>query len=74
MSETALQKKTLIGLLVVVTVAFGWILLPYYGAVFWAVILGVLFAPMQRRLLLRFNQRRGLAAGVTLLTLSLIHI
>jgi len=74
MSETALQKKTLIGLLGLVTVAFIWILLPYYGAVFWAVILGVLFAPMQRRLLLRLNQRRGLAAGLTLLTCLLIVV
>lgn len=74
MSETALQKRTLIGLLVLVTVAFFWILLPYYGAIFWAVILGVLFAPMQRRLLLRLNQRRSLAAGLTLLVCLLIVV
>ncbi|WP_175649569.1 AI-2E family transporter [Pseudomonas sp. Marseille-P9899] len=74
MNETAVQRKTLIGLLVLVTLAFIWILLPYYGAVFWAVILGILFAPMQRRLLLRFNQRRNVAAALTLLTCLLIAV
>ncbi|MHA6194223.1 AI-2E family transporter [Pseudomonas wadenswilerensis] len=74
MSETALQKKTLIGLLVLVTLAFIWILLPYYGAVFWAVILGILFAPMQRRLIQRMGQRRNLAAGLTLLTCLVIVV
>ena len=57
-----------------VTLAFIWILLPYYGAVFWAVILGILFAPMQRRLVLRLSQRRNLAAGLTLLTCLLIAV
>ncbi|WP_110972284.1 AI-2E family transporter [Pseudomonas huaxiensis] len=74
MNETAVQRKALIGLLVLVTLAFIWILLPYYGAVFWAVILGILFAPMQRRLLLRFNQRRNVAAALTLLTCLLIAV
>ncbi len=74
MNETALQKKSLIGLLVLVTLAFIWILLPYYGAVFWAVILGILFAPMQRRLIQRMGPRRNLAAGLTLLTCLLIVV
>ena len=50
MNQTNLQFKTLLLLLVLVTIAFIWILLPFYGAVFWAVILGIIFAPMQRRL------------------------
>ncbi|MFJ4195072.1 AI-2E family transporter [Pseudomonas sp. NPDC089534] len=58
--------KPLTVLLVLVTVAFIWILLPFYGAVFWAVILGILFAPMQRRLQLRFGWPRNLTALCTL--------
>ncbi|MEG0636905.1 MAG: AI-2E family transporter, partial [Pseudomonas sp.] len=54
MNESAMQHKALLLLLALVTIAFIWILLPFYGAVFWAVILGILFAPLQRRLLLRF--------------------
>lgn len=74
MNETALQNKALAVLLALVTVAFIWILLPYYGAVFWAVILGILFAPMQRNLVMRFGRRRNLAAGTTLLVCLLIAI
>jgi predicted PurR-regulated permease PerM len=44
--KAAIQILTV--LLLLVTIAFIWILLPFYGAVFWAVILGILFAPMQR--------------------------
>jgi predicted PurR-regulated permease PerM len=53
-------------LLVLVSIAFIWILLPFYGAVFWAVILGIVFAPMQRRLQLKFGWQRNLTSLCTL--------
>lgn len=74
MSETVQQHKALLLFLTLVTLAFIWILLPFYGAVFWAVILGILFAPLQRRLLLRLGWRRNLAAGATLLVCLVIAI
>ena len=58
----------------VVSLAFGWILLPFYGAVFWAVILAIIFAPLQRYLHRRLNQRRNLAAFVTLLVCLLVAV
>lgn len=66
MNETTLQNKSLMVLLALVTVAFLWILLPFYGAVFWAAILGILFAPLQRRLQLKFGWQRNLTALCTL--------
>ncbi|MBK4990465.1 MULTISPECIES: AI-2E family transporter [Pseudomonas] len=74
MNETALQNKALAVLLALVTIAFVWILLPYYGAIFWAVILGILFAPLQRNLLIRFGRRRNVAAGVTTLICLLVAV
>ncbi|MDF0733676.1 AI-2E family transporter [Pseudomonas entomophila] len=74
MNQTALQNKALATLLALVTIAFFWILLPYYGAVFWAVILAILFAPLQRHLVVRLGRRRNLAAGVTLATCLLIAV
>ncbi|EST15910.1 MULTISPECIES: AI-2E family transporter [Pseudomonas] len=74
MNETALQNKALAVLLALVTVAFVWILLPYYGAIFWAVILGILFAPLQRNLLMRFGRRRNVAAAVTTLICLLVAV
>ena len=66
MNEKTVRNKSLVILLGVVTVAFIWILLPFYGAVFWAVILGILFAPMQRRLQLKLGWERNLTSLLTL--------
>ena len=74
MNETALQNKALVVLLALVTIAFFWILLPYYGAIFWAVILGILFAPLQRHLMIRCGRRRNLAAAGSTLVCLLVAI
>ncbi|HEX2829065.1 MAG TPA: AI-2E family transporter [Burkholderiales bacterium] len=80
MSETrtptsrALQDKTFLLLLVAVTAAFAWILWPYFGAILWACILAVLFAPVYRRLCARMHERRSLAALLTLLAVLVIVI
>ena len=74
MNQTNLQFKTLLLLLVLVTIAFIWILLPFYGAVFWAVILGIIFAPMQRRLQQRFGWNRNLTSLSTLMVCLVIAI
>jgi predicted PurR-regulated permease PerM len=66
MNETTPQDKSLTVLLVLVSAAFIWILLPFYGAVFWAVILGIVFAPLQRRLQLKFGWQRNLTSLCTL--------
>jgi predicted PurR-regulated permease PerM len=57
-----------------VTLAFGWILLPFYGALFWAVVLAVLFAPLQRRMALRIGGRGNLSALITLCVCLLVAI
>ena len=74
MNQKSIQFKSLTVLLVLVTVAFIWILLPFYGAVFWAVILGILFAPMQRRLQARFGWQRNLTSLCTLSVCLVIAI
>jgi predicted PurR-regulated permease PerM len=54
-------------LLVLVTVAFFWLLLPYYSAILWAVILAIVFYPMQAWLTAAFGGRNGLAAFVSVM-------
>jgi predicted PurR-regulated permease PerM len=66
MNEETLKDRSLTILLALVSIAFVWILLPFYGAVFWAVILGILFAPMQRQLQLKFGWQRNLTSLLTL--------
>ena len=66
MNHPELQQKTFLILWILVSSAFGWILLPFYGAVFWGTVLAILFAPFYRRLLARMHQRRNWAALATL--------
>lgn len=69
-----LSNQALLWLLIAVTAAFGWILLPFYGTILWAGIIGLLFAPVHRRLLPLLGQRRTPAALLTLLLVLLIVI
>lgn len=61
------QHKAFILLLTLVSIAFVWLLLPFYGAVLWAVILAILFQPMHRRLERRLKGRRNSAALISVL-------
>src|SRR6478735_2047991 len=54
-------------LLTAVTLGFAWVLYPFYGAVLWAVVVAVLFAPVYRRLLQSMPGRPSLAAALTVL-------
>ena len=66
MTPPTLQNKVFLLLLALVTIAFGAILWQFHGAVFWGVILAILFAPLHRKLLRRMPRRRNLAALCTL--------
>lgn len=66
MTPANLQSKAFLLLLILVTVAFGAILWQFHGAVFWGVILAILFAPLHRKLLRRMPRRTNLAALSTL--------
>lgn len=74
MNHLELQNKTFLFLLIAVSIAFGWILWPFYGAVFWALVFSILFAPIYRGLLSKLNGRRNLAAIATLLLCMFIVI
>ena len=69
--SSALEAKFFLLLLVVVSLAFFWVLWPYYGAVFWGSVLAILFNALFLRLLKKMPQKRTLAA---LLTLSIILV
>lgn len=66
MNHSELQSKTLLLLLVVVTIAFGWILMPFFGAIFWGAILAIMFSPLHRWVQRKLKKRPVLAALTTL--------
>ena len=72
--QTQLEHKAFLLLLIVVSVAFFWLLLPFYGAVFWAVILAIVFQPLQRNFEYRFGSRSNLAAFLSVMVCIVIAI
>jgi predicted PurR-regulated permease PerM len=61
-----LESRALLVLLIVVSLGFGWILLPFYGTILWGAIIALLFSPLYRWWLPRLRRRRTLAALLTL--------
>lgn len=62
----SIQRVSFYVLLIIVTIAFLWLLIPYYTAVLWAVILAILFFPVHRRLDRMVGGRSTIAALLTL--------
>lgn len=67
MSTPSMQWISFIVVAVLITVAFVWLILPFYGALLWAVILAILFNPLQRWLVRVLNGRRNLASALSVL-------
>ena len=55
-------------LLGIVTLALGWILLPFYGTLLWSAIIAMVFAPVNAHMLVWAKGRKTLAALGTLLS------
>lgn len=70
----SLEDKTFLLLIAAVSLAFAWILWPYYGAVLWGTVIAILFAPLYRWLAKAMTGRRNLAALATLLIILVMVI
>ncbi len=73
-SPGAFENRALLPLLVLVTLALGWILVPFYGAIMWGTIIAILFMPVHRRMLMRLKGRRTAAALLTLTVILVVLI
>jgi predicted PurR-regulated permease PerM len=69
-----LDRPAFLILLVGLTVAFAWVVAPFYGAVFWGSVLALLFEPLHRRFLARLGGRPSLAALATVAVILVIVI
>ena len=58
----ALEKRAFLLLLLLISVAFLWVLWPLYGAVFWGAIFALIFKPLFVRLLRVMKGRRTVSA------------
>lgn len=69
-----IEDNAFLFLIVAVSLAFVWILLPFNGGILWAAVTAILFVPMYRRLLRSMEQRRNLAAFSSIMIIIAIVI
>jgi predicted PurR-regulated permease PerM len=67
-----LEDNTLLFLVAAASLAFGWVLSPFYGAILWATILAILFAPLYRRMLRSVPRWPSIAALATVVIIVLM--
>ncbi|HEY2561043.1 MAG TPA: AI-2E family transporter [Caldimonas sp.] len=68
------DRNAFLILLVVLTVAFAWVVWPFYGGVFWGAVLALLFEPLYLAFVARLSGRRNLAALATVAIIFVIVI
>lgn len=72
--QEKMEMRTFILFLLGVSLGFLWLLKPFFGPIFWACAIAIIFYPVQQKLLARFPGRRNLAALFTLLLCMVIVI
>ena len=70
----SVEDKVFLLLVAGVSIAFAWIVWPFYGAVLWGAAIAILFAPLYRRLYEWMHRRETLAAITTELIIVVIVI
>lgn len=69
-----MEDQAFLWLLLATTVAFGYVVWPYFGAILWGVIAATLFLPVHRRLTGIMRGHTGLAAITTVILTVLLVI
>ena len=72
--HSTLEKSTFLILLLAMSVAFTWILSPFFSPIFWAFVLALLFYPMNRMLVIRTGNKKNIAALTTLVIATLMAV
>lgn len=69
-----LEDRSFLFLVVIVTAVFAWIVRPFFGAVLWALVATIIFAPLYRSLVADWGGRRNRAALFMLLVIVTLVI
>ena len=59
------EDRAFMLLVVLATIAFAWVLQPFYGTILWGLVVAILFNPVNLRLRKAMGQRKGLASIAT---------
>jgi predicted PurR-regulated permease PerM len=74
MIETKAQRAFFVGLLLVVTLAFLWLIRSFLQPIFWAVALGIVVYPLHAVLVGKLRQRASLAAVLSVVIVVILVI
>lgn len=72
--QQKLETRTFLLFLLIVSVGFLLVLKPFFGTIFWACAITVIFYPMQTRLIKYFNGRPNTSALLTLFACILVVV
>lgn len=72
--EGRLEDSGLVVLAILATLAFAWLVAPFFGAILWGVIAAILATPIYRHLLGWTGGRRNLSAALTLILIIALVI
>ena len=68
------QNRFFIGLVIVTSLLFFWLIKDFFQPVFWAAVLTILFRPIYRRINVAYRGRESLASVTTLVIIILVVI
>jgi len=74
MTETNVQRGFFVAMLLIVTIAFFWLIRGFLQPIFWAVALGIVVYPLHARLERRLRDRKALAAIISVLIVVIVVI
>jgi predicted PurR-regulated permease PerM len=70
----SVEEKTFLLLIIAVSLAFAWILWPFFGAILWGTVLAIVFAPLYRWFIGPMRRRPNIAALATILIVVVMVI
>ena len=63
---TGFDNRAFLTFIILVSLAFAWVVSPFYGAILWAVVAAIVFEPLNRRIARILPRWPNIAALVTL--------
>ncbi|WP_347332042.1 AI-2E family transporter [Marinimicrobium locisalis] len=71
--NSKMETRAFLWLLLLVSIGFIWVLKPFFGPIFWACAIAIIFGPLQHRLLPYLKHKKNITALATL-SVSLIVV
>ena len=68
------EDRVFLGFVIIASLAMAWVASPFFGAILWALVAAILFAPVKGRIALKMPNRKNSSAAITLLLVIAVVI